>query len=188
MRPAIFKQLSALLDEPPENACQELIGHLYAVMKRPDRKGRRMRAGVAAASAILRHLQHTDDREPNKRDVQRLTKAVVRVERALASERRVRAHGRRRAAALASRPHKRDLPRCGARCRSKGGAPCDARVAVCFVTKAGKVRRLLNNRCRMHGGLSTGPRTAEGRQRCVEAGRRGAEERWRRHWEARGVS
>lgn len=38
-----------------------------------------------------------------------------------------------------------------------------------------------NGRCRMHGGASTGPRTAEGRKRCRAApwkhGRRAAEAR-----------
>jgi len=78
-------------------------------------------------------------------------------------------------------PRKPDLPRCGARCRSKGGAPCVAPVVVCvFVNERGDIWRVVRNRCRMHGGLSTGPRTAEGRQRCAEAGRRGAAERWRR--------
>src|SRR3954469_23896371 len=42
-------------------------------------------------------------------------------------------------------------PRCGARTRS--GAPC----------KGPAVRN--RRRCRMHGGLSTGPRTAEGFER-----------------------
>ena len=60
--------------------------------------------------------------------------------------------------------------RCGARCRSKAGAPCVAPVAVV----AGRAR----NRCRMHGGLSTGPRTPEGRAR-VLAGVRARWERWR---------
>ncbi len=34
------------------------------------------------------------------------------------------------------------------------------------------------DRCQMRGGLSAGPRTAEGRQRCAEADRRSASERW----------
>lgn len=38
----------------------------------------------------------------------------------------------------------------------------------------------LRARCRLHGGLSTGPRTTEGLQKCVKAGRRGGAERWRR--------
>lgn len=52
---------------------------------------------------------------------------------------------------------KPDRSRCGARCRSKGGAPCSAPVA--------RVGDVLRKRCRLHGGLSTGPRTAEGRAR-----------------------
>jgi hypothetical protein len=41
-------------------------------------------------------------------------------------------------------------------------------------------------RCRMHGGLSTGATTPEGRERLREAGRRGAAERWRR-WRSAGT-
>jgi hypothetical protein len=52
-----------------------------------------------------------------------------------------------------------DRPRCGARTRK--ATPCQAPA-------------LPNGRCRMHGGLSTGPRTPEGRRRCSEAGKRGA--------------
>lgn len=43
-------------------------------------------------------------------------------------------------------------PRCGAKARSKGGAPC-LHVA------------LANGRCHYHGGKSTGARTLEGKQR-----------------------
>ena len=53
-------------------------------------------------------------------------------------------------------------PACGVRTRR--GEPCGARVVP------GK------RRCRMHGGLSTGPRTAEGRARIGEAQR----QRWAR--------
>jgi len=45
-------------------------------------------------------------------------------------------------------------PRCGARTR----AGCSCRQPA-----------MRNGRCRMHGGLSTGPRTAEGRERCRRA-------------------
>ena len=64
---------------------------------------------------------------------------------------------------------RRGRPRCGARCRSKGGAPCLAPVVV-------RLDGSLSTRCRMHGGLSTGPRTPEGRRRVGEAARA----RWRR--------
>ena len=50
-------------------------------------------------------------------------------------------------------------PRCGAYARSTG-RPCQAPVVP------GK------QRCKLHGGLSTGPKTAEGRARIVEAQRR----------------
>jgi hypothetical protein len=45
-------------------------------------------------------------------------------------------------------------PRCGARTRQQG---CCRQPAM------------TNGRCRLHGGLSTGPRTAEGRARCARA-------------------
>lgn len=66
---------------------------------------------------------------------------------------------------------KRELPLCGARCRD--GHPCQARATRdeetgCFVR---------NGRCRIHGGLSTGPRTAEGKRRVGAAARRRAQAR-----------
>jgi hypothetical protein len=42
--------------------------------------------------------------------------------------------------------------RCGAKSRKPGGDPCQAPA-------------MANGRCRLHGGLSTGPRTEEGRAR-----------------------
>jgi len=53
---------------------------------------------------------------------------------------------------------RKDRPRCGAWTRT--GAPCLVRV------EPGK------RRCRFHGGLSTGPRTAEGKARIAAAQRR----------------
>jgi hypothetical protein len=49
---------------------------------------------------------------------------------------------------------------CGARTRSRNGAPCQCKVVP------GRTR------CRLHGGLSTGPRTPEGKARCAEGVRR----------------
>jgi len=49
----------------------------------------------------------------------------------------------------------RAAPRCGA--KNRAGNPCQA--------PAMKGRK----RCRMHGGRSTGPKTAEGRRRCQQA-------------------
>jgi hypothetical protein len=69
--------------------------------------------------------------------------------------------------------YRKSRPRCGARCRSKGGAPCIARV--CMRPDG----RGLARRCRMHGGLSTGA-TTRGRARLREAGRKGAAKRWGR--------
>jgi len=79
-------------------------------------------------------------------------------------------------------PPKAERPSCGARCRSDGGARCRARVCVRFAPNG---RCHLATRCRLHGGLSTGPRTVEGRAACAEAGRRGAAKRWRRWREGR---
>jgi hypothetical protein len=81
---------------------------------------------------------------------------------------------------LEQRPRKLDLPRCGARCRSKGGLPC---VAPVVVRRDADGRVALAKRCRMHGGLSRGPKTSAGRRRCAEAGRWGAAKRWKR-WRA----
>ena len=67
---------------------------------------------------------------------------------------------------------------CGARARTRGGLPCQARPVK------GK------KRCRMHGGLSTGPRTAEGLERCRKTrwkhgrySREAIEARRRANWE-----
>lgn len=62
-------------------------------------------------------------------------------------------------------PERSERPRCGARTRA--GHPCKA-PALWIAGAAGP----RNGRCRMHGGLSTGPRTPEGRQRCADAARR----------------
>ena len=82
---------------------------------------------------------------------------------AMARRARERARGlRAEVAALAVELATLDrVGRCGARCRSKGGAPC----------KAPRVKG--KRRCKLHGGLSTGPRTAEGRARALEALTRG---------------
>ncbi|MGQ0652918.1 MAG: HGGxSTG domain-containing protein [Betaproteobacteria bacterium] len=56
---------------------------------------------------------------------------------------------------------KRERPRCGAHCRSTGVA-CVARVCV-------RPDGTLGKRCRNHGGLSTGPRTPEGKANAVSA-------------------
>jgi len=53
---------------------------------------------------------------------------------------------------------RRERPTCGA--RNRAGDPCRVRVEL------GK------RRCRFHGGLSTGPKTAAGRARIAEAQRR----------------
>lgn len=50
-------------------------------------------------------------------------------------------------------PYKRDVPQCGARCRD--GHLCQARAVR---DEEGFV---INGRCWIHGGLSTGPRTTK---------------------------
>ena len=54
----------------------------------------------------------------------------------------------------------RQRKRCGARARSRGGAPCQCKVVP------GRTR------CKLHGGMSTGPKTPEGRARSSEGARR----------------
>lgn len=60
-----------------------------------------------------------------------------------------------------------DRPRCGARTRS--GTPCQARAVWDDEHDRPRTPR---GRCRMHGGLSTGPRTAEGHAAATGAGLR----------------
>jgi hypothetical protein len=50
--------------------------------------------------------------------------------------------------------------RCGARARSRGGAPCQCKVVP------GRTR------CKFHGGMSTGPKTPEGKARSIEGTKR----------------
>ena len=64
------------------------------------------------------------------------------------------------------RTPKDERPKCGARCRD--GTCCQA-LAVWDRERD----RPRNGRCRMHGGLSTGPRTVEGRRRSREGAKRG---------------
>jgi hypothetical protein len=49
-----------------------------------------------------------------------------------------------------------NAPRCGAKARTRGGVPC-------------RNAAMPNGRCRLHGGASTGPRTAEGKRRAAQA-------------------
>jgi hypothetical protein len=64
-------------------------------------------------------------------------------------------------------------PYCGAKTRR--GSPCQARALWDHEKDSAK-----NGRCRLHGGLSTGPTSPEGRQRSLEALHRG-----RKAWLAR---
>ena len=56
---------------------------------------------------------------------------------------------------------KRLRPKCGAKCRT--GHPCQAPVVWDKEHNQPK-----NCRCRLHGGLSTGPRTLEGRLKSLK--------------------
>ncbi len=64
-----------------------------------------------------------------------------------------------------AKPRKTARAFCGATCRN--GEPCRARVVV-------RADGTLARRCRNHGGLSTGAKTAEGRARIAESNRRRA--------------
>jgi hypothetical protein len=61
---------------------------------------------------------------------------------------------------------KSERPRCGARTRVN--TPCRA-----LAIWDRQLDRPRNGRCRMHGGLSTGPKTAEGRRRSLGALQKG---------------
>ena len=62
------------------------------------------------------------------------------------------------------RKQKKDLPECGARCKSDGH-PCRTKVV------------LGRTRCRVHGGASTGPKTDAGCEAIAASNRRRAEAR-----------
>ena len=93
-----------------------------------------------------------------------MTREAERTYRALLRElrRTLRVSGMRRPY---WRVFKRELPRCGARCRD--GHPCQAPAAWDEYRCAPR-----HGRCRLHGGLSTGPRTQEGKRRVGDAARR----------------
>src|SRR5947209_700216 len=67
-------------------------------------------------------------------------------------------------------------PQCTAKTRE--GRQCRARAVW-----DEEHNRPRNSKCRVHGGLSTGPRTAEGKARIAEAQR----ERWRAYRQAQNV-
>lgn len=68
------------------------------------------------------------------------------------------------------REERRKRPQCGAKTRK--GTPCVAKVfwPVTWLEPA--------KRCRLHGGLSTGPKTPEGKLRLAEAARQTALRMW----------
>lgn len=90
-----------------------------------------------------------------------------------AAKREARREGARAVAArdaLTRRAPASKLAPCGAKTRA--GGHCQAKPY-----RAPGEAMVRNGRCRMHGGLSTGPRTAVGRERCGETGRRNLERR-----------
>ncbi len=68
---------------------------------------------------------------------------------------------------------KNNRPVCGAKCRD--GHQCKAKAVIDSMTD-----KPVNGRCRMRGGLSTGPKTEEGRLRVREASRKGMIEYWKK--------
>ena len=64
------------------------------------------------------------------------------------------------------RPPKTARPRCGARCRD--GHLCLAPVVI---AADGSGQSRVRRRCKLHGGLSTGPKTAKGRAAIAESNR-----------------
>ena len=66
---------------------------------------------------------------------------------------------------------KRMRPRCGAKTRR--GSPCQAPAVWNKVND-----RPVNGRCKLHGGLSTGPKTDEGRCRSAQAARARMKHYW----------
>jgi hypothetical protein len=115
-------------------------------------------AQIAKAEKQLYGIAKMFQRIDQRRDLAAFTK----VYRAMGEQRTFRdIDGRERVIGWNER--KRDRPRCGARTRA-GGA-CKAPVV------RGK------SRCRMHGGLSTGPKTPEGKARTLAALKAGFQ-RW----------
>ena len=66
---------------------------------------------------------------------------------------------------------KKNRPLCGAKCRD--GHSCKAQIVV-----NPKTGEPINGRCRMHGGLSTGAKTEEGKDKIREGSRRGMLAYW----------
>lgn len=99
-----------------------------------------------------------------QRVLDRLNSAEAIREREREFTRRQRIEAVERAAAEADARkeanRKANRPKCGARTRK--GAPCRAPA----VWDSKKVEPV-NGRCRMHGGLSTGPKSAAGRARAL---------------------
>ena len=98
-----------------------------------------------------------------------LASLLARAQRTLDAVNRRRIAREASAARLSVAPVAR--PQCGARCRD--GHPCVAPAV--WSTSTGAPR---NGRCRMHGGLSTGPRTPDGRARVAAATRAANVARW----------
>lgn len=72
-----------------------------------------------------------------------------------------------------SRRMKKNRPFCGARCRD--GHECKAKAVV-----NPRTDKPINGRCRIHGGLSSGAKSPEGKELCRKAAQKGMIEYWKR--------
>lgn len=68
---------------------------------------------------------------------------------------------------------KKNRSLCGAKCRSRNSRSCKAKVVV-----DSQIGEPINGRCRMNGGLSTGAKTQEGKDKSREAARCGMLAYW----------
>jgi hypothetical protein len=98
-----------------------------------------------------------------------LARAVERAQPILEAERRREADRKRHV------PRHDRRPRCYARCRD--GHLCEARVVV---TRQPDGTIKVGKRCRMHGGITGGPKTPEAKERQRAGGRLGSAIRWGR--------
>lgn len=133
-----------------------------------------LKASKSEKSSLLRYLQNIGDR--NDRILLRLARRLEGSEARRAAANTLLAAGTHRAvsdprASFGRRIWhiaKAERPPCGAKCRS--GQPCQARVVS-------REDGTLARRCRLHGGLSTGPKSEAGRARIAESNRRRANSR-----------
>jgi hypothetical protein len=174
--PAALRAADAVGREATHPRATPGAAHAAAVAGLPGARG----VGYSANVSHLRALRDASAAALEARralDAGASLTAAVRTLR-VAAHHVARVEAARRAEA--ARAHRRSRPECGARCRD--GHPCRARVAWSRGDDGHPVEAA---RCRMHGGASTGPRTAEGRRASLAALARGRETlRQRREAEA----